>query len=812
MTYNVSHLYFVPKIPLPVIHDDEYYNEGDFLFFSKAPRLFIDFQVNETYRIHISDQMRIQLSDEDYNTLFNAARASINALSYRVSYQQFESHNCFFLPAMRHRDQTVFESTLEWAKSYISPKPISVLYQQVMTKYNKRSQGRDLMKYIYENGEKIDEFFSFLSRLPTTIQDFLDKEEEKRESILNDAQFVAALVACCKFTSSIVERNGLTKYRGEKYQIIIRANFNQYVKSMMDPPGNISYKDYYKSKYNITDLSDYYPMIETIPPKKQHEFENSLYEQLTQFPNAYNIFHFNLKYILANDPRKTIDEIYKRMSNSIEIENNPRIPQDILFFTPYPRQTLPFQHHINRIIEQMIPITAGDKPLSEKIIDAFRTISKKTQHRFKNWFILAEALTDPTYKHTQSEYIQTYQRLEYLGDAVIDLIVGFAAYNGNPEANEGLMSQLKVAMVKNQTFAHVAYAFELSNYVVTQRRDNYTPESKSTADLFESLFGAIFVDSNLNECFRVFALIVDNYKDQFIENVKHKLAKNTIKYIIEHKDTLFNTLIPPRDFTQEWTSKIDLNELSQAIGYTVDEENMLPFIVALTHKSFDKRNYERLEFIGDIIVKFALISAQFIAFPNADEAGMSIASAELKSNAILGRCTYSMGLQRMLLCDSSIEEELLAVTDENVNSKTYPLNKIFGDTFEAITAAIACTYGLAEACNFVTNNVIGDKWINDADYPNLQPKAEMIQMLQKQYKIHPSFQLWVHGPQYITACDLDKVRVPIIGESSEQNMSEQILANRYLYEQDSYNEQITQLLNESDEKTVSQEPFFVTFE
>ena len=812
MKLYISRIYFVPRIPIPVISDDPFHNEGEYLFFSKSTRIYFDIQVDEKYRLHITDPLLITLQDEEYEILKTAFEKSIHALSYRVSYQQFEQLDCFFLPLMVGKDQSGIQATIEWARYFLNGPKICDIYIQALMKYDKKAKGRDLLQYIYENGAKIDEFFNFLYNLPGPVQDFIDREDEKREST-EDKKFIVAIVAGCRFTSLIAERTALAQHRGEKYQTILRVNFNQFPESKMIENGKPStYQKYFENKYSITGLNKYYPMIETIPPKTQHEFENSLIEQMSQCPNAYNIFHSNLKYILSNNPLKLIDEICKRITPVVDTKETALLPQELLQLTLYPRGCLPYYHYFNSLLTQMMPASAGDQPIDKKIKSALRTINKKTGHLFKNWHVLTESLTDPTYKHLQTQYIDSYQRLEYLGDAVIDLLVGYAVYNANPHANEGIMSDLKVKMVRNNTFAHVAYAFELNKFVITQRLENYTATSKSTADLFESLFGAIFIDSDLNECFRVFSHIVDEYKDQFYQNVHHKLARNTVNYIIEQQDDPFNVLSLPEDYCPDWLQKYSLDDLSKAIGLKVNHDNMLPFVVALTHKSYDKKNYERLEFIGDIIVKFAIVSAQFVSFPNADEAGMSIASAELKSNAILGRRSYEMGLHRLLLCDPTIESELLSVTDDDVASKTYPLNKIFGDLFESITAAIAGTYGLNQACNFVVEHVIGKKWINDSDNPTEQPKAKMIHSIQSAFKIAPIFNSWVHGLNYYSYCDIGSIRYPSTAESTDRNMSEQILGIEFDKSIDSCKQQIEDLLNESNTITVIQEPFFEVYQ
>ena len=120
MKIYVSRLYFIPRIPLPVISDDPFYHEGEYLFFfENIPRVFVDFQVDEKYRVHVTDPVLVIMSDNDVQVLKTAFEKSINALSYRVSFQQYKQYDCFFLPLMVGKDKSGLQATLEWANSFL---------------------------------------------------------------------------------------------------------------------------------------------------------------------------------------------------------------------------------------------------------------------------------------------------------------------------------------------------------------------------------------------------------------------------------------------------------------------------------------------------------------------------------------------------------------------------------------------------------------------------------------------------------------------------------------------------------------------
>ena len=115
-------------MPLPIISDDIYYHKGEFLFFSKIPRVFIDFQVDETYRVHIADQIMFDIPDNDYELLQKVFKSSSQALTYRVSFQNFEALDCFYLPGMYRKGKTTLEATIEWADRFLNSENLAQSY------------------------------------------------------------------------------------------------------------------------------------------------------------------------------------------------------------------------------------------------------------------------------------------------------------------------------------------------------------------------------------------------------------------------------------------------------------------------------------------------------------------------------------------------------------------------------------------------------------------------------------------------------------------------------------------------------------
>ncbi len=99
-----------------------------------------------------------------------------------------------------------------------------------------------------------------------------------------------------------------------------------------------------------------------------------------------------------------------------------------------------------------------------------------------------------------------YERLEFLGDAVLDLTVAHLLIEQHPEAREGELSKMRAALVNTRSLASIAKSLNLSEYIIVSRgelanRGNYRPSI--LADVFESVIGAIYREAGFNVAFSI---------------------------------------------------------------------------------------------------------------------------------------------------------------------------------------------------------------------------------------------------------------------------------------------------------------------
>lgn len=149
------------------------------------------------------------------------------------------------------------------------------------------------------------------------------------------------------------------------------------------------------------------------------------------------------------------------------------------------------------------PEFQGDDLMPNHDARDFETASELS-HRltlpFQNLSLLTRALTHRSYVNENSDSTEDNERLEFLGDAVLDFIVGAWVYHRFPEMPEGDLTKMRSALVRNDQLAAFARKLSLSHALRLGRGEFITGGSHRDALLgstFEAVVGAIYLDSGL---------------------------------------------------------------------------------------------------------------------------------------------------------------------------------------------------------------------------------------------------------------------------------------------------------------------------
>lgn len=125
-------------------------------------------------------------------------------------------------------------------------------------------------------------------------------------------------------------------------------------------------------------------------------------------------------------------------------------------------------------------------------------LEQRLQYRFQNTELLEHALTHSSYAnehHLKRE--ENNERLEFLGDAVLEMISSEALYQRNPQMPEGELTKLRASLVCEPTLAQCANEIALGSFLLLGKGEEATggrERSSILSDAFEAIIGAIYLD------------------------------------------------------------------------------------------------------------------------------------------------------------------------------------------------------------------------------------------------------------------------------------------------------------------------------
>ncbi len=135
--------------------------------------------------------------------------------------------------------------------------------------------------------------------------------------------------------------------------------------------------------------------------------------------------------------------------------------------------------------------------------------------RFQDESLLRLALTHPSKAHEINTAARHNQRLEFLGDAVLGLVLSRALYDAFPGADEGLLTQSRARLVNRESLANRSRSLDLGAHLILSRGEEISggrDRASALADAFEALLGAIFLDQGFDA---VRAFIVREFAGDF---------------------------------------------------------------------------------------------------------------------------------------------------------------------------------------------------------------------------------------------------------------------------------------------------------
>lgn len=146
--------------------------------------------------------------------------------------------------------------------------------------------------------------------------------------------------------------------------------------------------------------------------------------------------------------------------------------------------------------------------ITEKIPSIFN-------YQFNDKNLLLNALTHKSFAHEVKVSLENNEKLEFLGDSVLQIFVSEFLYENFKDLDEGALSKLRSAIVNEKTLSEIANFYKINCYILLGKGElkNKGHEKDSIlSDTFEALLGAIYLDAGYTKTKEIFMTLIKNYE------------------------------------------------------------------------------------------------------------------------------------------------------------------------------------------------------------------------------------------------------------------------------------------------------------
>lgn len=126
-------------------------------------------------------------------------------------------------------------------------------------------------------------------------------------------------------------------------------------------------------------------------------------------------------------------------------------------------------------------------------------LEQRIKYKFRNSLLLAEALTHPSLGHETQRHHFDNQRLEFLGDAVLQLIFTEYLFDHYPHLSEGQLTKIRARIVSREGLKDLALRLGIGKYLMMGRGEEASggrERASTLSDAYEALIGAMYLDSD----------------------------------------------------------------------------------------------------------------------------------------------------------------------------------------------------------------------------------------------------------------------------------------------------------------------------
>lgn len=167
----------------------------------------------------------------------------------------------------------------------------------------------------------------------------------------------------------------------------------------------------------------------------------------------------------------------------------------------------------------------------------FGSLQDRIGYHFNDERVLLQALTHSSYIHEhRDEPYGHNERLEFLGDAVLEIVIRHLLFRRFPSFDEGTMSRIKADLVKQATLASIARSLDLGTRVRLGSGEEITggrEKDSVLAGALEALFAAVYLDGGYQEAFFVVGLLSEPLFERIEQGAEHEDFKTRLQEVTQ---------------------------------------------------------------------------------------------------------------------------------------------------------------------------------------------------------------------------------------------------------------------------------------
>ena len=171
-----------------------------------------------------------------------------------------------------------------------------------------------------------------------------------------------------------------------------------------------------------------------------------------------------------------------------------------------------------------------------------KDLLRKLKIAYKDIAIYEQALTHPSYNGDANTKHQDYEKLEFMGDAVLNFVTADLVYKNREEMSEGNLTKLRSVLVSTKPLANYARKIDLPEYIRIGHSItvNQVKESdKILENVLEALIGAIYLDSGLKNAYKLISsLLLNDILSYDVDNLTDYKSKLQEEIQAEHRDAV----------------------------------------------------------------------------------------------------------------------------------------------------------------------------------------------------------------------------------------------------------------------------------